>query len=81
MMAAAAAALATLSACGGDENAGGLSAEENRELNNAAEMLDASPDSLVASEDSALGNGEEPAQTGELPVGDEGTNGTAANAQ
>jgi hypothetical protein len=73
-----AAALAALSACGGDENAGGLSAEENRELNNAAEMLDASPDSLVAGEDAGLGNGEEPAQTGALPVVDEGGNNVAA---
>ena len=78
-MAAAAAALAMLTACGGEENAGGLSAEENRELNNAAEMLDASPDSLVATDDAALGNGEENAETGDLPVVDEGTN--AANAQ
>lgn len=75
-----AAALAALSACGGDENAGGLSAEENRELNNAAEMLDASPDSLVAGEDAGLGNGEEPAQTGDLPVADEGTNEAVVNA-
>ena len=77
---AAGAALALLLAgCGGDADGGGLSAEENRELNNAAEMLDASPDSLVASDDTELGNGEASAETGDVLVADEGDN--AANAQ
>jgi hypothetical protein len=52
---------AMLAACGGDEERGGVTAEEARQLDNAAEMLDASPDSLVASEEMPLGNGEEPA--------------------
>ena len=48
------AALAALAGCGGDSS-GGLSAEEERQLNEAAAMLednvfDASPDSLVANE-------------------------------
>ena len=50
------AALLALAACGGpEEGRGGLTAEEERQLDNAAEMLDsnmidASPDSLVANE-------------------------------
>lgn len=69
------AALALLAACGGnDENA--LTADENRQLNEAAEMLDASPDSLGAPDDDAvLGNGEAPADTGDVMIaGDAATN-------
>jgi hypothetical protein len=50
------AALLALAACGSRPGAGGLSAEEERQLDNAAAMLDdnsvfdASPDSLVANE-------------------------------
>ena len=63
------AAVALLAACGGgDDNA--LTADENAALNEAAEMLDASPDSLVAADD-GLGNGEMPVDdslaTGEVP--------------
>lgn len=55
------AAAATLAGCGGSDDAdGALSAEESQELNNAAEMLDASPDSLIAADEAPLGNGEEP---------------------
>jgi hypothetical protein len=57
------AALASLAACGAKKDEGGLTAADNQELNNAAEMLDASPDSLVASGNVALGNGEEAAGT------------------
>ena len=66
-----AASLAALGGCGGGEQEGGLTAEENRRLDNAAETLDASPDSLAAPEDAPLGNGEaasDEAETGELPV-------------
>ena len=47
------ATLALLTACGSDEGRGGLTAEEERQLDNAASMLDenmidVSPDSLVA---------------------------------
>ena len=71
----AAAALATLAGCGGG-NPNQPTAEENRELNNAAAMLDeqdASADSLTV-EDPALGNGDAPApaadqaQTGDVPA-------------
>ena len=54
----AAAALSMLAACGSQEpEAGGVTADESRQLNEAAEMLDVSPDSLTA-EDTELGNGE-----------------------
>jgi hypothetical protein len=56
------AAAVALTGCGGgsDESGGGVTEEESAGLNNAADMLDASPDSLVASEEMPLGNGEEP---------------------
>jgi len=49
------ATLALLAACGGEEGRGGLTAEEESQLDNAASMLDdnmidVSPDSLVANE-------------------------------
>ena len=75
-----AAALALLGACeGGEEtNNSGVTPEEAVALDNAAEMLDASPDSLVAAEDTPLGNGEAPADevanTGDLPVSNADTN-------
>ena len=52
---AAVAALMLLAGCGDNEGRGGLSAEEERQLDNAAGMLDdnmidVSPDSLVANE-------------------------------
>jgi len=60
--AAAMASLLALGACGrSDDKAGGLTAEENRQLDNAAEMLDTSPDSLVPADDNMLGNGEDSA--------------------
>lgn len=53
------ASLLALAACGRSEDkAGGLTAEENRQLDNAAEMLDTSPDSLVPADDNVTGNGE-----------------------
>ncbi len=53
----AAAALASLAACGErDEpvNNSGVTLEEAQALDNASNMLDASPDSLIAVEDPAL---------------------------
>ena len=62
-----AAASAALAGCGdGAEQRGGVTAEEARELDEAAEMLDTSPDSLVASNEMELGNLEEP--TSEVPA-------------
>lgn len=65
-------ALLALGACGGtEEGAGGVTREEAEQLNDAAEMLDASPDGLGASDETGLGNGEDNAATGELPVSGE----------
>ncbi len=77
------AAVLALGACGGNsEGEGGVTAEESKQLNEAAEMLDASPDSLVAGDETGLGNGEaESGDTGDLMVADNGvTSGNAAEA-
>jgi hypothetical protein len=65
------AALLALAACHGQPTAGGLSAQDERELDNAAAMLDqqnifASPDGQAANE----------AEADDVPA-----NGAAANAQ
>jgi hypothetical protein len=69
------AAVLAVGACGGggDEQRGGVTADEARQLDEAANMIDASPDSLVADE-TGLGNGEaggNAADTGALPVSGE----------
>lgn len=83
----AAAAGMMLAGCGGgDLNA--PTAEEERELDNAAAMLDenttdASPDSLTV-EEAPVGNGDAAAATGDSLVGggdNAATNGAAVNAQ
>jgi len=51
-------ASAALAGCGDGGEAGGVTREEAQQLNEAAEMLDASPDSLVASDEATLGNGD-----------------------
>lgn len=51
--------LALLSGCGGDDP-GGLTAEESRQLNEAAAMLDEAPQALPSAEENA--------EIGELPV-------------
>ena len=74
-------ACATLVAACGREEDGSPTAAENEQLNNISEVLDTSADSLVP-EDATLGNGEAPAETGELPVvGNEVVNDDAANGQ
>jgi hypothetical protein len=71
---------ALVAACGQADD-GSPTAAENEQLNNISEVLDTSADSLVV-EEPALGNGEAPAATGELPVGgDEAANGAATNGQ
>ena len=69
------AAVLALGACGGsNEGSGGVTQEESKQLNEAAEMLDASPDSLVAPDETGLDNGEAgsgedaDAETSDLPV-------------
>jgi predicted small lipoprotein YifL len=52
-------AAASLAACGAKKDPNLPTDEESVQLNNAAEMLDASPDSLAVNEDVALGNGDE----------------------
>ena len=75
------AAVLAVGACGGnDQNEGAVTAEESKQLNEAAEMLDASPDSLVAGDETGLGNGEAGSgDTGDLMVADNGV--TSGNAQ
>jgi len=65
-----------LTACNRHQDNGGVSAEESQQLNNAAEMLDASPDSLAAGNDTPLGNGD----TAYVPA-DEGAAGNSADGQ
>ena len=73
------AAVLALGACGdGEEGNSGVTAEESKQLNDAAEMLDASPDSLVAGDETGLGNGEEAANTGDVMVADNAV--TSGNA-
>ena len=78
-MAALIAGAALIAACNRTDD-GSPTAAENDQLNNIAEVLDTSADSLVT-EEAPLGNGEAPAAT-ELPVvGNEVANEAAANAQ
>ena len=80
IMAALIAGTALVAACGQSDD-GSPTAAENEQLNNISEVLDTSADSLVV-EEPALGNGEAPADTGELPVvGNDVANGAAANGQ
>jgi len=69
-----AAALLLLGACGGGEANNSMSANEALAMNEAQDVTDASPDSLVAVDDDGMGNGEAPAEdagnTGDLPVTD-----------
>jgi hypothetical protein len=81
------AGLAVLAGCGGDQaGSGGVTAEEARQLNEAAEMVDVSSDSLVAGDNAMLGNGEEPsAEAADQMVMENmtapATDGAAVNAQ
>ena len=67
LIVAACVAVAALAACSGEKSENAVTPEESAGLNNAADMLDASPDSLVANDEVPLGNGEEavPADEGE----------------
>jgi hypothetical protein len=70
---------AALTAACSQSDDGSPTAAENEQLNNIAEVLDTSADSLVP-EDATLGNGEAPAESGELPVvGNEAANDATAN--
>ncbi|HEX8442887.1 MAG TPA: hypothetical protein VF631_04490 [Allosphingosinicella sp.] len=52
------AALALLTACGGGGQEGGLTADENAELNNAANMLDSAPEALNGADETGLDTGQ-----------------------
>jgi hypothetical protein len=65
-----AAALALLAGCGGSES-NAPTAEDNAELEEAANMLDTSPDSLTV-ENPELGNGDAPsAEAGDVAVAED----------
>jgi hypothetical protein len=72
------AAVAALSACGAKRDPNMPTEEEDVQLNNAAEMLNASPDNFGADQNVALGNGDE--GTAEDSVGEDAGNG-AGNGQ
>ncbi|TFI58790.1 hypothetical protein E2493_07960 [Sphingomonas parva] len=73
-----AAAALLLTGCGGGDSSA-PTAEESEELNNAAEMLDTSADSLAV-ENAPLGNGDVPAAVPEgANVSDEAPGNAAAN--
>jgi hypothetical protein len=80
-LAACAAALTGLAACGEEKGAGGLTAEESRKLDEHAnnldsQTIDASPDSLVANDEWIQ------AETGQAAAaGNEAANSPAANGQ
>ncbi len=71
------AALSLVAACGEEQGAGGVTAEESAQLNNAAEMLDATDTAAVPADETGLANPGAGAQAGDLPVADE----TATNEQ
>jgi len=63
-----------LAACNDEPERGGVTAEEAEQLNEAADMIDVSSDSLTAGEDETLGNGEEAiAEEGNTPAAGNGT--------
>jgi len=73
--------LTMLAGCGDKDGGNTPTEEENRQLDNAAEMLDASPDSMVANEDAPLGNGEVVVEEDDPAPADEASANAPANAQ
>ena len=73
--------LTILAGCGDKDGSTVPTEEENVQLNNAAEMLDASADGMSASEDTPLGNGEEVVEADESAPANEGASNSAGNAQ
>ena len=57
MLIGAAGALALLAGCGGGNEEGGVTAEESKQLNEAAEMLDTAPETIVPPDETGLENG------------------------
>ncbi len=80
--AALAAVAAMLAGCGDKPGEGGLTAEDNRQLENAAEMLEVPSDSLVANEEMQLGNGEEESvEEGDVAITNDALTNAADNGQ
>ncbi|HMJ93113.1 MAG TPA: hypothetical protein VK472_03335 [Allosphingosinicella sp.] len=76
------AATMALAGCGDSASDGSPTAEENRQLNEAAEMLDTSPDDLVPAEEAELGNGDEDSvEENEAVVNEAAGNAAAGNGQ
>ncbi len=76
------AGLTILAGCGDKGDSGTLNEQENRQLDNAAEMLDASPDSATANEEAPLGNGDvDVVETEEAVPSNEGSANSAENAE
>ena len=73
--------LTMLAGCGDKDPGTTPTEEENRQLDNAAEMLDASPDSMIANEDAPLGNGEEAVEADESVARNEAAANGSTNAQ
>jgi dihydrodipicolinate synthase/N-acetylneuraminate lyase len=70
-VAAAALGIVALGACGKNGDSNALTAEDNAQLNEAGNMLDASPDSLAV-DNVTLGNGEN-VSSDSIEAGDEAT--------
>jgi hypothetical protein len=71
-----AAAASLIASCGGGDGDGSPTSAENEQLDNIANVLDTSADSLAV-EETDLGNGEGGAETGDVLVADDNA---AANA-
>jgi hypothetical protein len=56
-----AASLLAVAACGEEQGAGGVTADESRQLNEAAAMLDEAPDAIAVDEEAT-------AETGQMVV-------------
>jgi hypothetical protein len=80
--AAALTAAAILAGCSEKPGEGGLTAEDNRQLDNAAEMLEVPSDSLVANDEMLLGNGEEESvEEGDVAITNDALVSNIANGQ
>lgn len=62
------AALALLAGCGGAEDNAAITADESDRLNATSEMLDASPDSLIAVDEGGNVIADESAESGDVLV-------------
>lgn len=67
-------ALALLAACGDAGDNAAITADESDRLNATSEMLDASPDSLIAIDEGGNVIADESAESGDVLVADNATN-------